>query len=290
MPFEEEQMQIKLLKHSEIDFKRWDDSISNARNTLPYAYSCYLNAVSPCWEALVSENYEFVMPLPVKKLLFFKYIAQPPFCQQLGVFSATVVSESVLNLFLKKIPYLVLTYSFNEWNFVENGRQNPNYVLNLSLPKNELYSRFSKNTQRNIQKAKKYDLSLGDVLSKDEFFAFYQKNHKKAGLLFEKHFSNFIVDQNTFVEGEFFGVRTSKNELIAAVFCLRTKNRITYLAPISNEEGKQKSAMFLLVDYLIANHSNVFLDFEGSRIDGVARFYKGFGAEQSVYYTVGYGK
>lgn len=290
MPFDEEQMQIRLLKHSEIDFKRWDNSISNARNALPYASSCYLNAVSPCWEALVSENYEFVMPLPIKKFLFVKYIAQPPFCQQLGIFSASEVSKAVLNLFLRKIPYLVLTYSFNEWNFIENGRTNPNYVLDLSLPKDELCSQFSKNTQRNILKAKKYDLSLGENLSKDEFFAFYQKYNKEEGLLFKKLFSNFFVNQSPFLKGRFFGVRTSKNELIAAVFCLQTKNRITYLAPVSNKEGKQKSAMFLLVDYLIASYSNIFLDFEGSRIDGVARFYKGFGAKQRVYYTVGYGK
>ena len=139
-------MQIRRLKHHEIDFERWDLTITNARNTLPYAYSTFLNTVSPSWEALVTDDYNFLMPLPIKKFFFVKYIAQPPFCQQLGIFSASEIDKDVVRKFQQKIPYPVLTYSFNEWNFVEKSRQNPNFVLDLSLSKEELFNRFSKNT------------------------------------------------------------------------------------------------------------------------------------------------
>lgn len=283
-------MQIKLLKHHEIDFERWDLSISNAKNALPYAYSDFLNVVSPNWEALVTKDFKFLMPLPVKRFLFVKYIAQPPFCQQLGIFSANEIDKDVVRKFQQKIPYPVLTYSFNEWNFVEKSRQNPNFVLDLSNPKTELYSRFAKNTQRNISKAKQYDLSFGEMLFENEFFDFYLKNHPKTNLLFEQLFFRSFLERKSFFAGKVFGVRNEQNELIAAVFCLQTKERLIYLAPVSNEEGKRKSAMFLLVDYLIQKYSDILLDFEGSRIEGIARFYKGFGAEQKNYYTIGYGK
>lgn len=275
-------MQIKLLKHHEIDFKRWDLSISNAKNALPYAYSDFLNVVSPNWEALVTKDFKFLMPLPVKRFLFVKYIVQPPFCQQLGIFSASEIDKDIVKKFQQKIPYPVLTYSFNEWNFVEKSRQNPNFVLDLSLSKEELFNRFSKNTWRNIAKARKHNLTLDYELSEKDFFDFFRENDKKIGSRFEKQMSVF--------RGRCYGVRNPWGRLVAAVFCLETKNRLIYLAPVSSEEGKNSSAMFLLVYSLIDFYSDIILDFEGSRIEGIARFYKGFGAEKRTYYTIGYAK
>ena len=282
MLVEKERMQIRRLKHHEIDFERWDLTITNARNTLPYAYSTFLNTVSPSWEALVTDDYNFLMPLPIKKFFFVKYIAQPPFFQQLGIFSANEIDKDVVKKFQQKIPYPVLTYSFNEWNFVEKSRQNPNFVLDLSLSKEELFNRFSKNTWRNIAKARKHNLTLDYELSEKDFFDFFRENDKKIGSRFEKQMSVF--------RGRCYGVRNPWGRLVAAVFCLETKNRLIYLAPVSSEEGKNSSAMFLLVYSLIDFYSDIILDFEGSRIEGIARFYKGFGAEKRTYYTIGYAK
>jgi hypothetical protein len=46
--------------------------------------------------------------------------------------------------------------------------------------------------------------------------------------------------------------------------------------------------MFLLIDDFIRQNaeSNLILDFEGSNIQGIARFYAGFGAEPQTYLSV----
>jgi hypothetical protein len=46
--------------------------------------------------------------------------------------------------------------------------------------------------------------------------------------------------------------------------------------------------MFLLIDKLIQKESGklLSLDFEGSRIEGIARFYSGFGATNHPYYIL----
>ena len=62
-----QKMEIKYLSHNNIDLKKWDICIQNAYNSLIYAESWYLDIVSPNWEALVYNDYEYVMPLPLKR-------------------------------------------------------------------------------------------------------------------------------------------------------------------------------------------------------------------------------
>ena len=80
-------MEIKYLKHNQIDKQKWDSAIENAENGLVYALSWYLDIVSPNWDALVVGDYEQVMPVTHKRKYGIKYLIQPPFCQQLGFFS-----------------------------------------------------------------------------------------------------------------------------------------------------------------------------------------------------------
>ena len=92
-------MVVKHLTYNEIDRTRWDATIATSTNSLPYAYSWYLDAVSPQWEALASNNYEFVMPLPVKRKFGVKYVIQPRWVQQLGVFSAQPITKEIVKSF-----------------------------------------------------------------------------------------------------------------------------------------------------------------------------------------------
>ncbi|MBK8472915.1 MAG: hypothetical protein IPL33_12555 [Sphingobacteriales bacterium] len=54
---------IRYVAHADIDRLRWDDAITRAANSLPYAYSWYLDIVAPHWDALVTDDYSAVMPL-----------------------------------------------------------------------------------------------------------------------------------------------------------------------------------------------------------------------------------
>ena len=85
-----------------------------------------------------------------------------------------------------------------------------------------------------------------------------------------------------------YGVYSAENNLIAGLCLLRSCNTLTNLLPVSNSEGKTSSAMFLLINFLINKECEIFkkFDFEGSKIEGVARFYKGFGAKNHPYYIL----
>ena len=281
-------MQIFHLKNNDIDYVLWDERISMSLNGLLYAYSWYLDIVSPDWEALVTADYEYVMPLPKKQKYSISYLTQPCLTQQLGIFSKKLLTEDIVKKFIRRIPYLSYELNLNESNYYPNAIKYPNYMLDLNQSYNDIYSEYSKNTKRNIDKAQRLKLRFQSDLSLNDFAIFYfstEKNHPSVNRDIMCRLISKGIEKDVVL---LYGVRNSEGCLLSALCLLRSLNRIIYLVAVSNAEGKSSSAMFLLADKIICQEagSNKVLDFEGSRIEGLARFYKSFGAEKRDYYTI----
>ena len=63
---------------------------------------------------------------------------------------------------------------------------------------------------------------------------------------------------------------------------------IVNLLNFSTAKGKEVGAMPYLIDSLIKREADKhkYIDFEGSSVEGIARFYKSFGAENMPYYQL----
>ena len=83
-------MAIKYLLYQQVDKQKWDACIGSANNGLIYGYSTYLDAMANNWDALVSGDYELVMPLPWRKKYGVYYLYQPFLTACLGVFGNNV--------------------------------------------------------------------------------------------------------------------------------------------------------------------------------------------------------
>lgn len=281
-------MTIRHLSHNNINKKVWDEFISLADNGLIYAQSWYLDVVSPQWEALISDDFKFVMPVPIKRKYKIPYIVQPLLTQQLGIFSIEPVTPDIIRKFIQKLPSYSYQLNLNASNFLPDADVYPNYILSLDKPYEKIAEIYSKNTARNVEKAAKSNLSITKNISIDDFIVFYKSVSKKfkttdCGCMREL-IKNGIERQQLHIKG----VVDKDNILIAALCYTEYNNRITYLIPVSNETGKKLSAMFYLIDSIIRQNTskNKLLDFEGSAIEGIARFYKGFGAIYQPYYII----
>ena len=281
-------MKLKHLKHEEIDYVQWDKTISKADNSIIYAYTWFLDCVTPGWEAIVDENFEYIMPLPVKKRFGIKYLVQPTLTQQLGVLSLKPITEDITKEFIRSIPYLSYEINLNEKNYVPNSTTYPNLMLNLSVSYENLIKGISINTQRNIRKAENYYLKIEWELKSTEFLQFYfdeEKNYHLPDAIITKKLVNSGLEHKQI---QLIGVKSMEGNLIAALGLFTCCNRLIYLLPSSNTKGKEKAAMFFLVNEIIKKYAgtNKMLDFEGSRIEGVARFYEGFGAKPTSYFVI----
>jgi hypothetical protein len=286
---------IKYIRHQDIDSEKWTLCIENAGNSRFYANIWHLDRTAVVWDALVLGDYEFVMPLPVRSKFGFSYVYQPLFCQQLGIFPKPTIL--ILELF-----YQLLFEKFS-YSDVHLNSQNPsvnhvkeieflprqNYLLDLKYNYKSLARSFSTNTKRNIAKSGIKNLQYIAGIQLEEYLAFKEANLmvKVSKKEIEKLKSIISFGQYKGI-GEIYGVYSSENELCAAVYFCRWKDRVVYLNAASNNEGKKLGAMYFLLDSFIKTNAeqDLILDFEGSMIPGVARFYSGFGAIPETYFQL----
>jgi hypothetical protein len=281
-------MEIKHLKHHEINFQKWDACIQNACNSLVYAESWFLDIVSPNWEALILGDYDYVMPLPVKKKYGISFLAQPPLTQQLGIFSKNNIEENVVEVFITKLPYKSFHLNLNEQNLYNQGAKQSNYLLLLNKDYSALFSAYSTNTKRNIKKTCNDNIEIKADLSANEFLEFYHATEKNYPVAPDAKVNQLIQESFEKKRISIYGAYNANNQLVSALCLLHSAKRLIYLLPVSNMEGKNTLSMFKIVDKIIENYANndFLLDFEGSRIESIAHFYQGFGAELNDYYEV----
>ena len=281
---------LNYLVSEEINKVKWDKCIESSVANQLYGYSWYLDLVSPGWCAIVEDDYESVMPLPVKKKYGIRYIIQPPHTQQLGVFAKGECDAGKISSFIDVIPtfYKLIDINLNHSNDTSGlsfkfGKKT-NYELMLSGSKDSLKKKYSENTGRNVQKAIN-DAEVFENITTNEIAGLIKENpvqEMSTGQFnWIKHFMEKIEERgDKLIVGAYHN-----GVLCAAVFLINFKGRIYYIIPVSTSTGKEKRAMFAILDYIIGKYagSNTILDFEGSNIEGVARFYKGFGASPISY-------
>lgn len=277
-------MQIEYMEHSSIDKKKWDEAILSADNGLLYACSWYLDCIAPKWDALIADNYTYLFPITIKYKYKIPYLVQPFLAQQLGLFSQETISETILNKFINKLPSYSYEINLNYANPTDEGIPMTNLVLELQKPYDQLKPAFTKNTLRNIAKARSREYRFSE-LNFDEFILNYQAIEHKDKKVNQTLITRVIkagVDRGKI---HCCGLKSPDGNYDALLAYGYFNKRISYLFPASTERGKQHSAMFMLVDELVQTYAMQAdcLDFEGSMIEGIARFYRGFGATGQPY-------
>ena len=274
---------IHYIENKDIDFKKWNCCVANSINRLIYGFSWYLDVVCDDWDALVYNDYEAVFPLPKRKKWGVEYVYHPFFCQKLGIFSKTTLEiESFLNCIPKKFKYLELNVGSSD-SFVVH--ENSNYELVLLKT---VESQFSKNTVRNISKAKASNLSLVSNISPEQHISLFNTNLSKLGIS-QKDLDVYIrlcyilISNNT---GKIYAVFDEYNNLVASSLIAIDGQRIYYLNGAANQQGRNIGASHWMVSEIMKNYPRKIFDFEGSNIEGVARFYAGFGAKKTSYPTI----
>lgn len=262
-------------------------------NSLIYGYSWYLDIVSPDWEALVLDDYEAVFPLTHRKKIF-RYLYQPYFTQQLGLFYKNEAHEGLLDEFLNCIPesFRYIDIQLNEHNQPDEKKwrvkKRKNFVLDLNKPAIKLMKDYNNQTLRNIKKSNKQNLTIKPVDSSSAV-DYYMKTKGEVTIgVDERDYARFKLLLTEVEKHNMLicrGVYANETELVATAIIYTTSNRLYLINNCVTPRGKELRAMYHLLDHLILQFAEqpMLLDFEGSDIPGVADFNKSFGAARKFY-------
>ncbi len=294
---------VTYLKHGEINQAAWDAAVANEPSCLPYGFSWWLDAVCPGrWDGIIFDDYRAVMPLPKESFSPRRpwsswarpQVQRPFFTQQCGPFG-DVRPGDVASLFAA----LPATFTSFELPLTENAAATEipraffpdfrtNYILDLSPELETIRAGYHKDLRRKLRKHGPATLLPADP---ELVIGNYRKQiAHKAGLK-TKHFTRaraLIRSALQHNAGYCYRVEGKDNETLATGFFPHHKGRIINLLPVSTPIGYQREGMALLIDEVIKKHRGPgsLLDFEGSDLPGIAKFFSYFGPEKRPYLTV----
>jgi hypothetical protein len=286
--------ELKIFDHHEIDKTLWDNLVDVSPISFPYWRSWYLDIVSPGWKAVISGNYDFVLPLPHRKKGGIKYVYPPEYTQQLGVFGKDFPTSQLVTQMVeqatKSFKYLELNLNKkNKVDFIDASlKKRRNFELSLNNSYENLYADFHRNTKRNIKKCAKENLVVSTGRSPVRIIETFNDNKAKQ-LKQQKNLDYEMLEK-------LIGIGLEKNVveikhvhqddtyLGGAVF-FNEKERKVFLFSALSAEGRKKRAMFCLINSVIQENakSNLTLDFEGSDDKNLGNFYQRFGATERLY-------
>ena len=311
-------MEIRYVPYGQIDFKKWDKCIDSSLNGTVFGYSWYLNLVCENWEACILDDYEAIMPLPLNSCLRNPAIISPCLAPQLGVFSPRLPAPEIIDSFLINLrsKYRFIKVGLNKYNLIsdeafkiETGRS---FNLDLNPSYNKLSQSFTRETKQLIETgvSEKYTVNKG--LRLNDFIRFYKsccgRKSKNEDTFFYNKLRRLISFTILHRFGEIYGGYSPENNLAAAAFIIKTRQRITSLATAMTPDEPGLLAFTVLLDQLLKQFAekDLTIDFEilpcppkyipGPRAYAKKRYpgklhsglYEGFGATMFNYPIIVY--
>ena len=284
--------ELSYLKHNLIDKKKWDHCIRGASNSLIYPNSWYLDKMADNWDALITGDYEWVMPLTYRKKWGVKYLYQPAFTQQLGIFGKQAADENMIGLFINeaKKRFSFAEIFLSNANRIAGAPEKDNFILDLHHSYEMLEAGYKEDLRKNVKRAKTFGLLYHDSEDYQQAIYYYRKEYSsRIAHLGGKDYQRFTDLCGVAYENKMLLTRKVElpgSGLLAIILLLKDGRRLYNIMSTTLAEGRRLEANHFLFEQLIREFANsgLILDFEGSDIAGIANFYQKFGAVNEPYF------
>jgi hypothetical protein len=233
------------------------------------------------------------MPLTWNKKWGIRYLFQPPFTPQLGIFSEWPLSPQKVNEFMKETRQ---HFRFAEifFNHSNAGGNFTSTHCNLVVPLHEGFEsvsgRFKSDLVKNLMRARKFNLQYSRTADYKTAIRLFRESYGKAmPHLRAGHYEQFSEACRIAEEQERLLIRQvigPNEELLAINLFLKDGRRLYNLMSTTLPNGRTLEANHVLMHEVIREFAGLplVLDMEGSDLPGIARFYRKFGAVDEPYY------
>ena len=281
---------IKVINAADIDHQKWSKMLSMTPELIAqYNEHWFLSAISEQWEAYVYGDYQAAFPCVYKKKYGVNVMYQPFFSREVSLLGNQdpELLKEVLSLIERRFSVITFNSKLSIQNFEFKATPMKYQVLNLHPTYDKIFENYTTNAKRILKK--KSDVIIIEHSKTEDFIDLFRE---KVGSRLGYRTSNYnclneLINQG--LENETFKLYslTKENNIQGYACFYFYRNVINYVKGALTDEGKQNGAMYAMFDHIIKSNSqsDKVLDFGGSNIEGVASFYKKFGANDNVYYS-----
>lgn len=283
---------IRIIKRRDLDLQKYDSCIDESLQSRIFAFSWYLDVTVEHWLVAVLNDYEAVMPLPVRKKFGISYVYPPFWILELGIFSKGPMDDSV---FIEKIKeefrWIELRLnSSNTFDFDPDCGLNMQYQqLSLSDTFDQIQNSYRKDRKKDLRKAKESGLVVKWDDDSNHLIDLFKKSiGKRTSNITESDYKNLREIIRTCAKkglGRLLSVYAEDDSLVASSFVLLHKNTCTILVSATDFSNRGNGANTFLIDTLLRHYQDQleFFNFGGSSIQSVGEYFKSFGAHTIDY-------
>ena len=284
-----DQVGIRLINSQDIDELKWSQMLSSSPSIFTqYQEIWFLNSICKSWQVFVKGDYEAAFVFSTQKKGGFSLIYQPFFSRCFSFLGKSDASfeAAVFNRLKKQSKWIRINLPEKYTAFKDHLKALSFQQLDLGNDYESIHANYSTNAKRLLKKNKHLKL-----VKTNDVAAFISLFKHQVGDNIGYNASNYQNLETLLNEGLkrekliIYAIHDQADVLGYAAFYFHN-NIINYLKGALNEKGKKFGAMYFAFDQLIHLYAGkkFIFDFGGSNVEGIAAFYKKFGASDAVYY------
>jgi hypothetical protein len=242
-------------------------------------------------------DYEAVMPIPYRKKYGIKYVYPPFWLLELGIFSLDESQD------IK--PFLDVLYG--EFKFIELRLNTKNkflkseflihkqfQYLDLEIGYESILKGYNRNRKRELIKANKHHLVENWNDNPEKLITIFKTNiAERVKEINDKDYATLLNLMQLSIQkgvGELLTIYDANENLLAAAFFLKHKNKVTQLVCASDVSNRKNGVHTFFNDRAIFKYQPHFsvYNFGGSSMKNIANYYTSFGADTEEYQQIKY--
>jgi hypothetical protein len=282
---------IRIVDRNQLNEAKYNACIYTSTQSLIYGYSWYLDIVCDAWRVLVLNDYQAVMPIPVRKKYGISYVYPPFWMLQLGIFSQddSISEGDFIKFLLKEYRFVELRLnSGNSLLDIDVCEEKYFQHLNLEVDYDSIFNNYQSDRKKDLKKAKKFDLQARWNDDPTKLIELFKANvGQRTPEIQQRDYLNLLKlikvcgDQH---QGDILSVYHN-DDLVASGFFLKHQQTVTILCSSTDFSNRNNGANTFLIDTAIQKYKNDFkvFNFGGSSMKSVADYFFSFGAEQISY-------
>jgi hypothetical protein len=305
-------MKATWISGSDIDHKEWDAFVEQSPQGMFYSLTGYMNIVAPGWSAIEVRNDGKlcgVMPLHIRSKAGIKYSLQPYYTQywgpilsdfsSLSTYKRNSEARKIMIAMMEQLPASLKLISHGCAPALDYGSPlhwagfelRTRYSMRLTPEPDEekRLASFAPNTRQDIKKGSQWTDSIIENGTPAAFLKLVDKNLAAGKPLMPavcrvtaEKLLPWLIHTGL---GHILLVQPPGQDPIAGTVIVKYRNTLNYPIGASDPSGNNSDAISLLLWQSIrkADRENLVFDFEGSMIQTIDSFFRGFGAEPVPY-------